>query len=472
LRESFLEKVQELWVKICLQMGSPIEKEKSLNRILRSVCNFFMFESCFVYEADYQKKYSLRNSYTKRDSTCLPDRFVLDAYISDDELAYLAPAYFTIISNEKEDRQIGRHMLALFEAKSLVLMPVVGADGAIMGIVGMADHTREILMPSAQLDVVAALFVMVANYAGLRMYLDREEIIYSSMENLMDNTGTDIYVNDFYSHEILYVNKTMAEPYGGSDSFRGGICYEALYKDREEECPFCPKDRLMDENGLPKKPYVWEYRRPFDGSWFRVHSAAFRWPDGRLAHSVSSIDITEKKRQDDLIEQLLNYDDLTGLKKRDKFINDAQQQLLECDACGEQIYILFIGLDDFCQIVDTYGHCTGNSLLSAVGRFLNEYGHTCGRACHFSYAGFVVILPDNGEEQVKEIVAHLMGRFNCEWTIDNDESITCRASIGVARSPEDGVSPTDLIDAADMAMREARSTGSGPKYSGKTRGGK
>jgi alkyl hydroperoxide reductase subunit AhpC len=54
----------------------------------------------------------------------------------------------------------------------------------------------------------------------------------------------------------------------------------------------------VDENGEPTKVYSWDYRRPFDGSWFRVLSAAFPWVDGRLAHVVSSIDITDNKNNE------------------------------------------------------------------------------------------------------------------------------------------------------------------------------
>ena len=82
----------------------------------------------------------------------------------------------------------------------------------------------------------------------------------------MNNMGVDIYVNSFDSHDMLYANRSMVEPYGGIEHFWGKKCWEALYSDKTGECEFCPKRHLIDENGHPTKVYSWDYQRPFDNS--------------------------------------------------------------------------------------------------------------------------------------------------------------------------------------------------------------
>lgn len=58
----------------------------------------------------------------------------------------------------------------------------------------------------------------------------------------MNNMGVDIYVNSFDSHDMLYVNESMAAPYGGIEHFEGKKCWQALYKDKPENVNFVLKN--------------------------------------------------------------------------------------------------------------------------------------------------------------------------------------------------------------------------------------
>ena len=118
----------------------------------------------------------------------------------------------------------------------------------------------------------------------------------NTLGSIMNNMGVDIYVNSFDSHDMLYANRSMVEPYGGIEHFWGKKCWEALYSDKTGECEFCPKRHLIDENGHPTKVYSWDYQRPFDKCWFRVFSAAFAWVDGQMAHVITSVDIDHQKK--------------------------------------------------------------------------------------------------------------------------------------------------------------------------------
>ena len=82
-----------------------------------------------------------------------------------------------------------------------------------------------------------------------------------------------------------------------------------------------------DENGEPTKIYSWDYQRPFDGSWFRVFSAAFRWGGRQTAHVVSSADITDNKRNEALVEYLANYDSLTNLPNRRMLVKECERRI-------------------------------------------------------------------------------------------------------------------------------------------------
>lgn len=129
-------------------------------------------------------------------------------------------------------------------------------------------------------------------------------------------------------------------------AFLGKLCWQVLFPGQSGPCEFCPQKHLLDENGNRGKVYVWDYQRPFDGTWFRVFSAAFRWVDGRLAHVVSSADITDNKRNEELIQYLANFDSLTGLPNRRKLINDCDNMIGHMRD-NAKAYLLFFDLDGF-----------------------------------------------------------------------------------------------------------------------------
>ncbi|MCD7874496.1 MAG: GGDEF domain-containing protein [Acidaminococcaceae bacterium] len=196
-------------------------------------------------------------------------------------------------------------------------------------------------LTAAEHRLLTTVLPMFGRYLGVRVYRNRLAFASNSLESILDNTGIDIYVNDFYNHDILYANKSMAAPYGGIAQFLGRKCWEVLFPGQNGPCSFCPQQKLIDENGEPTKIYSWDYQRPFDGSWFRVFSAAFRWVDGRLAHVVSSADITENKHNEALIEYLANYDALTELPNRRMLVQECERRLAQLEDGGKG-YLLFL----------------------------------------------------------------------------------------------------------------------------------
>lgn len=72
-----------------------------------------------------------------------------------------------------------------------------------------------------------------------------------------------------------------------------------------------------------------------------MFSAAFRWVDGRLAHVVSSADITDNKRNEALVEYLANYDSLTNLPNRRMLVKECERRIDKTQEGGEG-YLLFL----------------------------------------------------------------------------------------------------------------------------------
>ncbi len=429
--------------------------DEAIPLVLRKICAYFSFGCAFVYECDHTKAFFLKE-HCQAYPHDLPASFRLENALGEEGVRQLSSAPVICVSREIEVSEVGAKLAKLFAGNTLLLVPVADADGSAIGCVGIADRRADILIEEADIALARTLFEVVASRIAQRIYRQRLHFTQMSLEGIMDNTGIDIYVNDFDTHEILYVNRSMAAPYGGIQNMMGRLCWEALYEGKTGECDYCPKHRLLDEQGNPTKTYSWDYQRPFDGAWFRVISAAFRWVDGRIAHVISSVDITENKRNEALVKRMAFYDTLTGIPNRRKLESDFAQ-FITGSGGAQPATLMFLDLDDFKAINDTFSHAVGDELLTKVASFLQEESTAKGHAYRHGGDEFILFLP-GGAWDIAETTAHLLDAFSRGWEISG-RLVYCRASIGIAQYPRDGVTYQALLDSADHAMYTAKRDG-------------
>ncbi|MDX2481302.1 MAG: PAS domain S-box protein [Desulfuromusa sp.] len=121
---------------------------------------------------------------------------------------------------------------------------------------------------------------------------DQPATLDSTYLALLDSVDAAIYVADMQTYELLFMNKMAREASGGS---LGGTCWATLQADQNGPCPFCTNDRLLDKNGNPKNPYVWEFQNTINGEWYECRDQAVQWHDGRLVRMEIATNITARK---------------------------------------------------------------------------------------------------------------------------------------------------------------------------------
>jgi PAS domain S-box-containing protein len=109
---------------------------------------------------------------------------------------------------------------------------------------------------------------------------------------VLDSIDAHIYVADMNTHEILLVNKHMRESFG--ENVVGKTCYE-VFRKIPGPCSECTNDQLVDLNGKPAGPCVWEGKNPTTGKWYIYYDRAIKWVDGRLVRLQIATDITRVK---------------------------------------------------------------------------------------------------------------------------------------------------------------------------------
>ena len=176
-------------------------------------------------------------------------------------------------------------------------------------------------------------------------------------------------------------------------------------------------------------------------------------------HDVAKSDAMMKKTH-----QLAWYDHLTGLPNRTLFNELLTQSIGLAHRHNKRVGLLFLDMDDFKKSNDTYGHLTGDLLLSSVAKRINECIRSTDTVCRRSGDEFLILLGEIEMPEDAELVSKQILTAIAEPLTVNDNEITLAASIGISIYPDDGVDATTLTDCADRAMYHAKKSGKNNFY--------
>ncbi len=174
---------------------------------------------------------------------------------------------------------------------------------------------------------------------------------------------------------------------------------------------------------------------------------------------VSTLRVTVGRLVERLNRQS-RIDPLTGVANRLAFVEqgDAALAAATTSSC---VGLLIVDLDRFKEINDVLGHRYGDLLLTAVAdRLETEVGRR-GTVARLGGDEFAILLPDlRSRRSATEFAAHLVRSLDAQFMLDGTP-VTIGASIGVAVGPDDGRRTTALLQAADLAMYQAKKRRSG-----------
>ncbi len=171
------------------------------------------------------------------------------------------------------------------------------------------------------------------------------------------------------------------------------------------------------------------------------------------------MDITRQKEAENRLTYLAFHDKLTGLANRDLFHDRLNMAILQAKRSRQNIAVLFIDLDNFKYVNDTFGHAKGDLLLQKVVSILKMSLRENDALARMGGDEFTVLLQDfNNREDVALTARRINDVLDNPICLD-DHELYVSASIGISYFPEDGDSAAVLMKHADTAMYSAKNDG-------------
>jgi len=172
-------------------------------------------------------------------------------------------------------------------------------------------------------------------------------------------------------------------------------------------------------------------------------------------------DVTEVRKTQERLTNLANMDVLSGLPNRGRVRQLLGEALTAASVGNVPCAIMFLDLDGFKPVNDTFGHPKGDAVLKSVSqRLVREVG-PFGEVGRMGGDEFAVVIRDGqSRKRVEELARRIIASIAEPYFIDKAE-IRIGVSVGCAFGPIDGKSVDDLIQKADLALYQAKAQGRG-----------
>lgn len=186
--------------------------------------------------------------------------------------------------------------------------------------------------------------------------------------------------------------------------------------------------------------------------------------NGQTAREVIVRDITLQKEEIENVKRLAYQDELTGLPNRRALMEQVMEILDSSDNLNNRFCLMFIDLDGFKQVNDTFGHQVGDSLLKHVGDKFRKCVANKGIVARLAGDEFIILLQNISQEEHILVAKEIIESFRSPNIVLGKE-VQVTASIGIAIHPQHGCDATELFKMrTSLCMRQNKKVKTVFKY--------
>lgn len=287
-------------------------------------------------------------------------------------------------------------------------------------------HFSGIPLPDGTL---AMLVEVISEEASLR-----NELAFSGCSNLsllFNQYGDLISANDAFSHEFGNQLPDLNSFLGDAD-----LAQEWL-------------DLVRQGQPLTTKRLCWTGKSHY---WFAIDG---KWLDHKQQLLLNIINISQEKEQLNKEKYNAEHDFLTGLLNRRGITN----AIIENQHSYHPYSLLFLDIDGFKLVNDTYGHAVGDKLLRAIAIRLQEAVRFKGLLARFGGDEFIIQIEHRNISDPTSFAQQLIRALNRPFHLKEVGELSIGCSIGTSQYPQDAKDIETLVTQADMAMHRAKLRG-------------
>ena len=353
---------------------------------------------------------------------------------------YLQTEQLLAVSSHAE--QIEQRYLEEMEqqgVKAMVVVPI-RINGAISMYAVFREKRVERIWTVDELKFINDASRILQSIITRRVQKNSLAGSYASLEMVLDNIGSSVYVRERESGQIIFANRSLRQEF-----------HKELLEDQLAD--IFEKDIAVGSS-MGRKEIHYDIRE----QWYELYYTDVTWMNGKPALLCSIHEITEKKEYQQRIEQLAYTDFLTGLFNRMCCERDLAKFVDLAREAGREGALLYLDLDDFKHINDGLGHQYGDVLLQSIAHSLRRVVGIRDTCYRMGGDEFVIIIPPEKYHLFDEIVEGIKQIFNRPWFL-KDADYYCTMSMGIVHYPSEGEDVQNLIKKSDIAMYEAKKSG-------------
>ena len=205
---------------------------------------------------------------------------------------------------------------------------------------------------------------------------------------------------------------------------------------------------------------VWNRRKNGEVYPASLTRTAVKNNDGEVTHYIAHFsDISRQIENQSQLEHMANYDVLTGLPNRALLADRLNQAIIQSNRDQSGLAVLFLDIDNFKYVNDTYGHNVGDRVLIAFSSKISEVLREGDTLARIGGDEFIAVLADLPRFEERELVLERILLAASETATVDEAIFQMSASIGVTYYPQDSVGADILMRHADQAMYLAKQAG-------------
>jgi len=409
-------------------------------------------EKIAIYGSEMRKPYLFRNGpgvdVLRAPVVVIPDgvsaRYPDDRFVAKKRVVAFAGAPL----RDRQQQVIG--MMLVMSTRPFASPETVGPLLQVF-----ADRvSAELVMERERLGFVGVQARLMAEIEATR---DRFQAQAKKLQSILD--ACPLTMGVVLDRKWTVLNRAFERMFGYAIGELIGQSAEVLYPSREEFISIGERIQAAIANGGVSHFEV-QYRRK-NGEIFWANNYA-RLIDENAPEKGAIVileDISERKASEERIRFLAEHDQLTGLPNRFVLRDRFEQERRHADRNARKLALLFLDLDRFKEINDTFGHAAGDRMIIGLAQRVSKVLRQSDRMSRLSGDEFAILQTDVHGPRDCELLASRILKAMSEPFDLGDGEVIAGVSIGIALAPQNSRDGYELMHLADLALYRAKNEG-------------